>query len=163
MEVYADNDHYYIQARGRGNIYITNNYVSEFIGVKPNESYLYTGYDYAKYSVCTYSATAYGGNGAFPSAGSTTQKTIYHTVILRQDINASNIEDGEKVFALEDDKTIYLHFKRFVPDSYGSEVSLFQITDEYDNITHEVVLNTDIGFQIKHNGEYQMLKQFDST
>lgn len=163
VELYADNDNYYIQARARGNIYITDYYVSEFIGVKPNESYLYTGYEYQKYSICTYSATAYGGNGAFPSAGSTTQKTIYHTVILRQDINASNIEDGEKVFALEDDKTIFLHFKQFVPDSYGSEVSICQITDEYDSITHEIVLNTDTGFQIKHNGEYQILLQCDST
>ena len=163
VELYADNDHYYIQARGRGNIYITDHYVSEFIGVKPSESYLYTGYDYPKYAVCTFSATAYGGNGAFPSAGSTTQKTLPHTVILRQDINASNIEDGEKVFALEDDKTIFLHFKQFVPDSSGSEVSICQITDEHDNITHEVVLNTDTGFQIKHNGEYETLLQYDST
>ena len=163
MELYADNDHYYIQARGRGNIYIVDHYVSEFIGVKPNESYLYTGYDYTKYSVCTYSATAYGGNGAFPSVGSTTQKTIYHTVILRQDINASNIEDGEKVFALEDGKTIFLHFKQFVPDIYGSEVSLCQITDEHDNITHEVVLNPGTGFQVKHNGEYKSLHPYDST
>ena len=163
MELYTDNDHNYIQARGRGNIYIIDNYVSEFIGVKPNESYLYTGYDFWKGGIRTYSATAYGGNGAFPSAGSTTQKTIYHTVILRQDINASNIEDGEKVFALEDDKTIFLHFKQFVPDSYGSEVSLCQITNEYDSITHEIVLTPGTGFQVKHNGEYETLQQYDST
>ena len=163
VELYTDNDHEYIQARGRGNIYIINRYISEFIGVKPNESYLYTGYDFYKTTIHTYSATAYGGNGAFPSAGSTTQKTIYHTVILRQDINASNIEDGEKVFALEDDKTIFLYFRQFVPDSYGSRVSLCQITDEHDNITHEIVLTPGTGFQVKHNGEYEMLQSYDST
>ena len=163
VELYADNDHDYIQARARGNIYITDHYVSEFIGVKPNQGYLYTGYEYNKKGIIPYSATAYGGNGAFPSAGSTTQKTIYHTVILRQDINASNIEDGEKVFALEDGKTIFLHFRQFVPDSYGSKVSLCQITDEHDNITHEVVLKSGTGFQIKHNGEYESLLSYDST
>ena len=162
MELYADNDHDYIQARARGNIYITDYYVSEFIGVKPNQGYLYTGYEYNKKGIKPYSATAYGGNGAFPSAGSTTQKTIYHTVILRQDINAANIEDGEKVFALEDDKTIFLYFRQFVPDSYGSEVSLCQITDEHDNITHEVVLKSGTGFQIKHNGKHILLS-YDST
>lgn len=163
VELYADNDHDYIQARGRGNIYIVDNYVSESIGVNPNESYLYTGYEYNKKGIQTYSATAYGGNGAFPSMKSTTQKTIYHTVILRQDINASNIEDGEKVFALEDDKTIFLYFRQFVPDSYGSRVSLCQITDEHDNITHEIVLKSGTGFQIKQNGEYQILLGYDST
>ena len=163
VELYPSSDDYMIKARGRGNIYITDNYVSEFIGVKPNDSYLHTGYDFQANGICTYSATAYGGNGAFPSAGSTTQKTIYHTVILRQDINASNIEDGEKVFAFEDGKTIFLHFKQFVPDSYGSEVSLCQITDEYDNITHEIVLTPGTGFQVKRNGEYSMLKSYDST
>ena len=163
VELYTDKDDGYIKARGRGNIYIIDNYVSEFIGVKPNESLLYTGYEYQKYAIRTYSATAYGGNGAFPSAGSTTQKTLPHTVILRQDINAANIEDGEKVFALEDGKTIFLHFKQFVPDSYGSEVSLCQITDEHDSITNEIVLTPGTGFQIKHNGEYQILQRYDST
>ena len=163
MELYTDNDSYYVQARGRGNIYIANWYVSESIGVNPNESLLYTGYDYEKYTISTFSATAYGGNGAFPSAGSTTQKTLPHTVILRQDINAANIEDGEKVFALEDGKTIFLHFKQFVPDSYGSEVSLCQITDEHDSITNEIVLTAGTGFRIKHNGEYTKLYSYDST
>ena len=163
VELYPDDDSFYIQARGRGNIYITDHYVSEFIGVKPSDGYLYTGYDFNRVSICTYSATAYGGDGRFPSAGSTTQKTIYHTVILRQDINASNIEDGEKIFALDDDKTIFLHFKRFVPDSYGSEVSLCQVLDENDNITHEIVLTTGTGFQVKHNGEYKILYSYDST
>ena len=114
---------------------------------------MYTGYDYVKHSIRNYTATPYAS--LTPVLSSTTKKTIYHTVILRQDINASNFENGEKVFALEDDKTIFLHFKRFVPDSSGSEVSICQITDENDNITHEVVLNTDTGFQIKHNGEYE--------
>ena len=163
MELYTDNDNDYIQARGRGNIYIVDHYVSEYVGVKPNESYLYTGYDYNKKGIQTYSATAYGGNGAFPSAGSTTQKTLPHTVILRQDINAANIEDGEKVFAFEDDKTIFLYFRQFVPDSYGSRVSLCQITDEHDNITHEIVLKSGTGFQLKHNGEYQIILGYDST
>lgn len=160
VEIYI-NDSYYIQARGRGNIYITNHYVSEYVGVQPSDGYLYTGYDYPKYSVNNYCATPYAG--IFPVILNTTRKTIYHTVILRQDINAANIKDGEKVFALEDDKTIFLHFKQFVPDTSGSEVSLCQITDEHDSITHDVVLNTDTGFQIKRNGEYEIFKQYDST
>lgn len=122
---------------------------------------MYTGYDYVRYNVCNYSATPYAG--VTPVAHRTTKKTIYHTVILRQDINASNIENGEKVFALEDDKTIFLHFKRFVPDSSGSEVSLCKVLDENDNITHEIVLTPGTGFQIKHNGEYETLKQYDIT
>ena len=83
VELYADNDHNYIQARARGNIYIVDHYVSEYVGVKPDNGYLYTGYEYNKKGIQAYSATAYGGNGAFPSMESTTQKTIYHTVILR--------------------------------------------------------------------------------
>lgn len=161
VELYADNDHYYIQARSRGNIYITDKPVNEYVGVKPSEGYLYTGYDYVKNDVCNYSATPYAG--LTPVAYRTTKKTIYHTVILRQDINASNIENGEKVFPLEDDKTIFLHFKQFVPDSSGSEVSLCQVLDENDNITYEMVLTPGTGFQIKHNGEYETLKQYDIT
>lgn len=161
MELYPSSDDYEIKARGRGNIYIIDGYVSEFIGVKPNESYLYTGYDFQAAGIRTYSATAYGGNGAFPSAGSTTQKTIYHTVILRQDINASNFENGEKVFAFEDNKTIFLHFKQFVPNTYGSEVSLCQLLDENDNIINELVLTPGTGFKLKRSKD--MLLSYDST
>ena len=161
VELYASSDDDYIKARGRGNIYITDQPVNEYVGVKPSDGYLYTGYDYNKKNVLNYYATPYAG--VTPVAYSTTKKTIYHTVILRQDINASNFEDGEKVFALEDDKTIFLHFKQFVPDTSGSEVSLCQVLDENDNIIHEIVLTTGTGFQIKHNGVYKTLKQYDST
>lgn len=82
---------------------------------------------------------------------------------MRQDINASNFEDGDKVFALEDDKTIFLYFEQFVPNSYGSEVSLCQVLDENDNITHEIVLTPGTGFQVKHNGSYETLRQYYST
>ena len=64
---------------------------------------------------------------------------------------------------MEDNKTIFLHFLQFVPDSIGSEVSLFQVLDENDNITHEIVLTPGPGFQIKRNGEYETLRQYDST
>ena len=161
VELYASSDDDYIKARSRGNIYITTNYINKNVGVKPNESYLYTGYDYNKNTINNYSATAYAG--VSPVVYSTTIKTIYHTVLLRKDINASNFEDGEKVFALEDDKTIFLYFKQFVPSSYGSEVSLCQVLDENDNITHEIVLNPGTGFQVKHNGSYKTLQQYDNT
>lgn len=161
VELYASSDDDYIKARGRGNIYITDHYVNEYVGVQPSEGYLYTGYDYDKRGIRNYYATPYAG--PTPVAYSTTKKTIYHTVILRQDINASNFENGEKVFALEDDKTIFLHFKRFVPESIGSEVSLFQILDENDNITQEIVFTTGTGFQVKYNGEYEMSLPYDST
>ena len=161
VELYITSESDYIQARGRGNIYITNQYVNEYVGVQPSDGYLYTGYDYNKDYIRTYYATPYAG--VTPVAYRTTKKTIYHTVILREYINASNIEDWKKVFALEDDKTIFLHFKRFVPDSIGSEVSLFQVLDENDNITHEIVLTAGTGFQIKHNGEYQVLMSYNST
>ena len=163
VELYTDNDHSYIQARSRGNIYITTNYINQYVGVQPNEGYLYTGYDYDKNTINNYSATAYVGNGGSSVISSTVVKTIYHTVLLRQDINASNIEDGEKVFALEDDKTIFLHFKKFVPSSYNSEVILCQVLDENDSFTHEIVLTPGIGFRIKYNGTYGDMLQYDST
>ena len=162
IELYASDSDDYIKARGRGNIYIaTDIYFSEYQPVYPTQSCLYTGYDYLKNSIHNYSASSYYGNGGLVDGA--VVKTIYHTVILRQDINAANIEDGEKVFALEDDKTIFLHFKRFAPGGSGTEISLCQITNEYDSITHEIVLNYDTGFQVKHNGEYETLQQYDMT
>lgn len=135
--------------------------MNEYVGVEPSEGCLYTGYDYNKDTIRNYTATSYAGITAV--AFSTTIKTIYHTVILRSDINASNIEDGDKVFALEDDKTIFLYFKKFVPSSYDSEVVLCQVLDENDNITHEIVLTPGTGFRVKYNGTYGDLQQYDST
>lgn len=162
VELYASSYDNFIKARGRGNIYITDQYVDvDYHVVEPSRGYLYTGYDYNKNTIRNYYATPYAGLS--PVKLSTAKKTIYHTVILRQDINASNFEDGNKVFALEDNKTIFLLFKRFVPDSYGSEVSLCQVLDENDNITHDIVLTPGPGFQVKHNGSYESFSRYDSV
>lgn len=135
--------------------------MNKYVGVKPSEGLLYTGYDYNKDTIRNYTATPYADRT--PVVLSTTIKTIYHTVILRSNINASNIEDGDKVFALEDDKTIFLYFKKFVPSSYDLEVVLCQVLDENDNFTHEIVLTPGTGFRIKYNGTYGDLQQYDST
>lgn len=122
---------------------------------------MYTGYDYNKNTIRNYTATPYASKT--PVAYRTTKKTIYHTVILRSGIDSSNFEDGDKVFALEDDKTIFLLFNNFVPQNYGSEVSLCQVLNENDNITHDIVLTPGTGFQVKYNGSYETFSSYDST
>lgn len=137
--------------RGRGNIYwCYDKYVYDSVGVPVEFNNLYTGYNTpSKIGIKKYYATAYCGNGQTSVVSSTKMRVIAPTLIIKQDIDASNITN-ETVCDLEDNKTVLLNYKNFVPTSYGSEVSLCKVIDENSDVVYDIVLNPGTGFYVKH-------------